>query len=244
MQSPERIKYALEETEILKEPDKLISTSSPTTLNFYVLVEPAYLEIVENEGPETRIREGKISWEKPKLLTPDYLLDTEGFSSEAQEALNMMVRQYPDLASIMYKMRYKREEERDTTVPYKIMEAYRRIENKIEDEEAPFSVVIKGVDELWDVSLMKYVQELMAKSAVKSQIPDYENKGFLRKEGMGFSITRNLEGLPLVAHEEIEEMFSRVQQGDMDPGLLKKELDRWGVFPAYEDRFFNLFKKE
>lgn len=245
MQNPERIKHALEETEILKEPDELISTSKPTTLHYYVLSEPAYLEIFKNEGPETKIRQGKISWNKPQLMTPGYLLDMEGFSKEAKEALRMVARQHPDLAGILYQLKYKREEARETTVPHKIKEAFRRLENQIEDESKSFTVVIRGLDELWDVSLMKYVQKLMVKSAYKSQLPYYKNKGYLRMDEKGYAaVTRNLEGLPLAVQNEIEKMFEQVKAGEQDPSVLKQELDRWGVFATYEDRFFNLFKKE
>lgn len=244
MESPERILYALKQTKILKAPEELISTSRPTTLHFYVLAEPAYLEVFKNEGPETKIRQGTISWEKPRLLTPGYLLDMEGFSSEAREAMRLLASQHPDLAGILYRMKYKRDEAEVVTVPHTIMEAFRRLERRIEDQNNSFSVVIQGLDELWDVSLMKYVQELILKSAVKSQLPYYESKGFIRREGMGYLVTRSLEGLPLVARQEIEKMFAQVKDGDLDPAVLKQELDRWGVFPAFEDRFFDLFKKE
>lgn len=245
MLSPDRIKYALKETEILRKPDGLISTSRDTTLHFYVLVEPAYLEVLPDEGPETKIREGKISWEKPKLLTPGYLMSMEGFSEEARQALKLIAAQSPDLAGILYKMRYKREEEREVTVPRDIKESFRRIENELNDKGDTFSVVIKGIDELWDVSLLKFVQELIVKSAYKSQMPYYENKGYISRDERGFArVTRNLEGLPLAARKEIERMFFKVKNGDIDPSILKKELDRWGVFTAYEDRFFDLFRKE
>ncbi len=245
MENPERIANALKETEILREPEELISTTKSTTLHYYVLTEPAYLEVFKNEGPETRIRQGKISWDKPKLMTPGYLVDIEGFSNEAREALQMVARQHPDLAGILYQMKYKKEEARENTVPYKIMEAYRRIENQIEDEGKEFTVVIRGVDELWDVSLMKYVQGLILKSVFKSQLPYYANKGYLRMDERGYPmITRNLEGLPIVVQNEIESMFEQVKNGKLDPSILKTELDKWNVFSAYEDRFFKLFKKD
>lgn len=245
MQSPDRIAYVLRKTEILREPDELISTTKKTTLKFYVLAEPAYLEVFKNEGPETKIRQGKISWEKPRLTTPSYLLDMEGFSSEAKEALKILARQYSDLAGIIYKMKYRKEEAEEITVPYKIMETFRRLENKIEDENERFSVVIKGIDELWDVSLMKYIQKLILKSVIESQIPYYENKGYLRMDERGFAaVTRNLEGLPIVVQNEIEEMFEEVKGGNLDPSVLKRELDSWGVFRSYEDRFFDLFRKK
>lgn len=244
MIDPERITNALRETEILREPDELISTTKPTTLSYYVLSEPVYLDVFENEGPETKVRQGKISWQKPRLMTPGYMHDMEGFSDEAKEVLKMLARKSPDLAGILYQMKYKREEAVERTVSYKVMEAFRRLENRIKDEGESFTVVLKGVDELWDVSLMKYVQDLLIKSVIKSQLPYYKNKGYLRQDKEGYSITRNLDGLPLFVQNEIESMFQEVKSGDLDPSILKRELDNWGVFPAYEDRFFNLFKKE
>ncbi|MFW6278819.1 MAG: hypothetical protein ACOC2G_01385, partial [Bacillota bacterium] len=106
------------------------------------------------------------------------------------------------------------------------------------------TVILKGVDEYWDVSLMKFLQELIIKSAFSSQLSDFADKGFVRMDESGnASVTRNFEGLPLAAREDIEQMFAKVKKGDLDPSKLKKELDRWGVYPNYEDRFLNLFRK-
>ncbi|MFW5976883.1 MAG: hypothetical protein ACOCQS_02945, partial [Bacillota bacterium] len=83
MENNERLQQILDETEVLKYPDGLISTSKATTLHYYVLAEPYYLEVFDNEGPETKVREGEITWEKPKLLTPGYILKMEGFSEKS-----------------------------------------------------------------------------------------------------------------------------------------------------------------
>ena len=32
-------------------------------------------------------------------------------------------------------------------------------------------------------------------------------------------------------------------RGELAPNLLKAELDRWGVFKEYEDRFLDLFRR-
>lgn len=245
MNSRERIKYALEETEILKFPDNLISTFKPTTLHYYVLAEPAYLEVFKNEGPETKIREGRITWEKPKLLTPGYLLQMEGFSEEARKALQILARQHPDMAGLLYRMKYKKESQRTVTVSRTIKDTFRRLKDDLKEKDDFLTVIIKGVDELWDVSLMKFIQELIVKSAYQSQFPYYTNLGMLRMDEGGYAVvTRNLEGLPIAARDEIEQMFDQVKRGELDPAKLKQELDRWGVFPAYEDRFFDLFRKE
>jgi len=41
----------------------------------------------------------------------------------------------------------------------------------------------------------------------------------------------------------IEHLFDEVKKGELDPSVLKMELDRWGIFKEYENRFFRLFGK-
>lgn len=244
MKDNQKIKDVLENTEILLEPDDLIYTDRDTTLHYFVLSEPYYLEEFPKEGPETKIREGEITWEKPKLLTPDYMINMSGFSGEAKQAMQMIAQENPDLAALLYKMNYKKQSIRTFTLAKEIEAAEAKIREDIDQSTDKLTVIIKGVDELWDVSLMKFIQSLMQKSAYKSQLPYYEEKGFLSTDDKGYSVvTRNLEGLPIAASEEIEKMFKMVKMGEEDPSKLKKELDRWGVFNAYQDRFFDLFKE-
>ena len=245
MKDKQRIKEVLENTEILLEPDDLISTDHDTTLHYYVLSKPYYLDEFPEEGPETKVREGRITWEKPKLLTPDYMINMSGFSGEAKKAMQLIARENPDLAGLLYKMNYKKQFISTFTMSREIEAAEAKIRKDIDEEDESLTVIIKGVDELWDVSLMKFIQTLMLRSAYKSQLPDYEEKGFLSTDDKGYSVvTRNLEGLPIAASEEIEKMFEMVKKGEEAPYKLKKELDRWGVFNAYQDRFFDLFKED
>ena len=52
----------------------------------------------------------------------------------------------------------------------------------------------------------------------------------------------HLGGVPRAAANEIEKLFIAVEQG-ANPDMLKRELDRWGLFQYYETRFLNLFRK-
>ena len=51
------------------------------------------------------------------------------------------------------------------------------------------------------------------------------------------------KGVPLEARQSIEQLFALVKNGELDPSALKMELDRWGLFEEYEDRFFRMFGK-
>ena len=52
MEEEEKIKEVLDKTEILRYPDDLISTEKATTLHYYVLADPYYLEVFDEEGRE------------------------------------------------------------------------------------------------------------------------------------------------------------------------------------------------
>ena len=56
-------------------------------------------------------------------------------------------------------------------------------------------------------------------------------------------LTMEAKGIPADARARIEGLFLQAATGDMDPGILKDELDRWNIFPEYEDRFLSLFSK-
>ena len=53
------------------------------------------------------------------------------------------------------------------------------------------------------------------------------------------------ESRPLTdaARKRIEELFRQVQRDPLQAPRLKEELDKWGVYPLYEDRFLDLFRR-
>lgn len=49
--------------------------------------------------------------------------------------------------------------------------------------------------------------------------------------------------LPEPARKRIEELFRQVRFDPLKAAALKEELDRWGVYHLYEDRFLDLFRR-
>jgi len=243
MNIDERIKYAFEHTEILRRPKQLISTFGSSVIHYYVLTEPVYSEFTR-DNLETVVREGKVSWYQPKLLTSTYMLRIEGFSREAKNAFEILANQYPDLAGILYKFKVNKELDEMNFVSGPLLAVAENINNKIDKKGDSLCAVIKGVSGLWDVSLSKFILDMMARSLYSAQIPDFTNRGFVGTNQIGQAIiTKDRHGVPVAAREEIERLFNLTKKGELEPIKLKEELDNWGLFEQYQDRFFSLFKK-
>lgn len=246
MERDDKIKKVLEKTQILKRPKKLLSSFESTTVHYYILTVPMYLEF-EGKSPdsETVIREGSITWMKPKLITPSYILRVEGFSEEAKKALEMLSRQDDDLALILYSLKLKKDYERMDIVSNSLAKVAKKLSSEIDERKDQFSAIIRGVDEFWDVSLSKFIQELILESAFFSQFPDLEKKSIISVSEFGYPvISRDKYGVPIAARIEIENLFKLFEKGEIEPSELRMELDRWGVFEEYQDRFFNFFRKK
>lgn len=245
MKMEDKIKKAIQETRILKHPEKLITSFSPTTVHYYILTVPLYLEF-EGRSPEseTVIREGSVTWKQPKLITPAYMLNAEGFSDEARKAFEMMALEDSDLAMLLYGLKFKKDSEKMEIVPEPLSAIAEKISAEIDKTKAPHSVIIKGIDEFWDVALSKFVQEMIVRSAYFSQVPDLMGNRSLGINSKGFPVvSRDSYGIPIIAKKEIDLLFKLFEKGELEPNKLKEELDRWGVFEKYQDRFFKHFNK-
>lgn len=246
MNMEEKIKQVIDNTKIIKPPQKLLASFDSTTIHYYMLTVPMYLEFEgRSSDSETIIREGRITWQKPKVITPSYMLRVEGFSGEARKAFEMLAEEDTDLAMILYGLRLSKDFEKMDIVSNQLGLVAKNISNDIDKKKDPYSAIIKGVDEFWDVSLSKFIQEIVNKSAYYSQLPDLLGNSTVRVGSTGFPVvTRDQMGYPLIARNEIEILFKLFEKGEIEPEDLKQELDRWGMFEQYQDRFLKYFKKK
>ena len=108
-----------------------------------------------------------------------------------------------------------------------------RINSRLTSDDKSLSAVIRGVDELWDVSLLKFIFEYTMAS-ISANVDELGSRGLMSPDPR--------HGVPRAAIHRIETLFLRAEQGE-DPSELKRELDSWDLFDRYQDRFFGLFKR-
>lgn len=227
----ERIRYAVKHTEILRPPKQSLATFGTTNIYYYLVTKPVYAELVKNVT-ETVVREGRVIAEKPRIVTPYYLSRLEGFSSEAKRYFDMLTRTHgPNIPGLFYS--YRNEPKELTIVSEDLLSVVDKLNAEIDKRADPLTSIIKGEDELWDVSLMKFIYE-MTRSSLRNNLLQMEARGLLDIDA---------GGIPVDARIRIDEFFRKVSKGESEPRELKEELDRWGLFEEYEDRFFTIFKK-
>ena len=227
----ERIKDAVAHTEILRPPKQSLSTFGATNIYYYLVTEPIYSELIGNVN-ETAVREGRVIAQKPRIVTPHYLSQIEGFSPEARKYFETLFNAYgANTPGLFYT--YRNEPKELNIVSDKLLSVVDKLNTEIDKRGDPLTSIIKGQDELWDVSLMKFIFEV-TRSSVRENLMQLNTRGLLNVDR---------EGIPVEARVRLGEFFKQVERGEMDPKELKTELDRWGLFEEYEDRFLNIFKK-
>jgi hypothetical protein len=224
METDDKIKYALEHTELVRGPQQSLATFGSSVIDYYV--------VTELMGNLSVVRDGKVVAERPKIVTPAYLVNIEGFSDQAKKYIAMMARERPYESGIFY--RYKNEPKGMNVVSEPVRQVISKLSSEIEEEQNPLSTIIRGVEESWDVSLLMFIYELTSKS-VRTNVDEFNRRGFLDMDG---------SGVPQGARDYIEELFDRANRNLGRAPELAIELNRWGLFQEYQDRFFALFRRK
>jgi hypothetical protein len=231
MESDDRIKAAVMNTEIVRAPKQSLATFGTTNVYYYLVAEAAYNELVNSN--ETVIREGRVIAERPKIVTPSYLSRVQGFSPEARKYFEKLITlQNPSSPGLMYT--YRNEPKEVNFVAENLASVIAKLNDEIEQKKNPLTSIIKGEDTLWDVSILKFIYEITQNSVV-------DNFRQLNQRGL---LNMDSSGLPSDARIRIETLFDLVIKGELEPSELKNELDRWNVFSEYQDRFLDIFRKK
>jgi hypothetical protein len=226
-----KIQEAVERSEVLRAPKQSLTTFGTTNIYYYLVTEPAYAELAPN-AKETVIREGRVIAERPRIVTPYYLSSLEGFIDNARHYFDALVQQYGhSVQGLLYA--YRNEPKEMNIVSDNLLAVVAKLNEQIDKRNDPLTTVIKGMDEMWDIALIKFIFEMTQRS-VDNNVRQMSARGLL---------TMDNKGIPADARATIEGMFLQAVKGDLDPRILKEELDRWNIFPEYEDRFLSLFRK-
>jgi len=172
--SEDNFQYAVENTEVILAPQGKIATFGHTSFRFYLIS-----ELMDNVN-EVRVRDGRIHAERPQILTPDHFsrLLLEGFGEKAERYIERLRAHAEKFAVMRYGFQFRKTDVTEKTVRDSLASVIERTKAQVEKADEPLSAVIQGVDDAWEVCLLKFTIELIEKSA-GGNLGDFRRRGLL-----------------------------------------------------------------
>src|SRR5262249_36697814 len=113
---------------------------------------------------ESVIRTGRVTAARPQIVTPLYLMNLfQGFEHGQEFARYLRATFGPDAPGLMY--RYTQEPRETSVVSDGPDVVAGRIADQLDRDGQHLAVVIRGVDQFWDVSLAHFIYALTVGSA-------------------------------------------------------------------------------
>jgi hypothetical protein len=166
--------YAMENTQVIVAPARLISTLGSVNFHFYLISE------LMDQANGVRVRDGQIQAERPEIVTPancaKLLLD--GFGEPARDFASWMERQRENMALLKYGFQFRKSGVVESIVHSPIEQVVDRVRDQVTAAMEPSSAIIQGVDDAWEVCLLKFTMELVQQSA-GGNMGDFRKRGLL-----------------------------------------------------------------
>lgn len=174
MHSESDIQYALDMTTVLHEPDRRIDTFGSTQFEFQLVSE------LMDEVNQVRIRNGRIEAQKPVIFRPDGLagFDFEGFGPEAEKFGSWLRENAHRIALFQYGFQFRKSDMNEEIVHESIEEVCGKLVSETRASGNPMRAVIQGVDDAWEICLLKFTVEMIAKSRGINEF-DFKRRGLL-----------------------------------------------------------------
>jgi hypothetical protein len=221
----ETFRKLLKETRLLRGPKRLLETFGATRIEYH-LVSP-----VEDLPDKTRLREGWVVSERPKILTPQTLRERfEGFGEEAQELSDRLCGEYGGLLRAL-EYRFKNSDFKTRVLGEKPADTAKRIEDELDERGGAGAALILCPDAAWSLALMKFTLDEASRS-FPSHVRRIEGRGLFDADG----------GAGRRRRAEVEDLFAAAASDPSARSSLGQKLRRYGLFDDYEDRFLSLFR--
>jgi hypothetical protein len=166
--------YAVENTHVIVAPEQQIATFGSTSFNFYLISE------LMDRVDQVRIRNGKIHAERPQILAPEHYwrLLLEGFGEKAQRYVEQLREHARNVAVLRYGFQFRKTDLSEQTLRDSVDAVINRTRKNVESKNEPLSAVIHGVDDAWEVCLLKFTIDLVERSS-GGNLGDFRKRGLI-----------------------------------------------------------------
>ena len=166
--------YAIENTRVIVAPEQQIATFGHTSFKFYLISE------LMDRVDQVRIRNGKIHAERPQILAPEHYsrLLLEGFGEKAQRYVDQLRDYARSIAVLRYGFQFRKTDVTEETLRDSIDAVISRTKRQVENGNELLSAVIHGVDDAWEVCLLKFTIDLIERSS-GGNVRDFRKGGLI-----------------------------------------------------------------
>ena len=170
----DNFQYAIENTRVILAPQRRIETFGSTSFHFYLVTE------LMDSVNQIRVRDGKIHAERPQIVTPgNYAkLMLEGFGEKAQAFAEWMRSNSDRLAILKYGFQFRKTDIQENIVHSDMDDVIERVRRTVTESAEPLSAILQGVDDAWEVCLLKFTVDLIHQSA-GGNLGDFRKRGLL-----------------------------------------------------------------
>lgn len=214
--------YAVNNTELITKPVNRLETFGDTVVNYYLLCEQM------DSINKVCVREGHLKALKPAIITPQDLgrIDLEDFGAEAGQYAEWLAEHQGDLQILQYGFTLQKQELKEYVVTDRIDNVLDRVKTEVAALDDPLSSILVGVNDPWQVCLLKLMVELVQQSAM-GNMQDIQHQVAAKKQTVA---------------DTIDQAFLNAARDPANVNELAEMLKRSGLWEQYEDRFFALVK--
>jgi hypothetical protein len=174
MWNDDNFQYAIENTQVILAPERHIATFGSTSFRFYLISE------LMDRANEVRVRDGRIHAERPQILTPEHYcrLLLEGFGDKAERYVEQLRERVRNMAVLRYGFQFRKTDVTEKTTRETVEAVIARTKSQVQLSAEPLSAVIQGVDDAWEVCLLKFTIDLIERSS-GGNLGDFRRRGLI-----------------------------------------------------------------
>ena len=174
MLTPDDFTYALENTRVVLAPTKRLDTFGTSLFSYFLVTEEM------DSVNQSRVREGHIHAERPQIITPQNLagIFLEGFGDKGQRFAEQLNTQGARFAFLKYGFRVSKSDIRSYDVHESLDNVAGKLKEELERKNEPLTALLTGVDDGWEVCLLKFMVD-MIHASFPGNMGDFRERGML-----------------------------------------------------------------
>ena len=171
---PDDFHYAIENTQVILAPQGRIATFGSTSFRFYLISE------LMDRANEIRVRDGRIHADRPQILTTEHFsrLLLEGFGDKAEKYIEQLRDRAATDRGPTLRLPVRKTDVTERMFRDPLDTVIARTKSEVEHLEEPLSAVIQGVDDAWEVCLLKFTIDMIERSS-GGNLGDFRKRGLI-----------------------------------------------------------------